>query len=194
MFSLRVDEDLELELQDASRVEEAFAVILANYEHIHEWSFWLNEDFTLEKAREFWEKDAQKSVDEADEISFRIIYQGEIVGSIDFHGIDQRNKSGEIGCWVAKKYNGRGFAKKSVARMLDYGFDELKLNRIVVRCVVENAKSRRIPERLGFAQEGIEREALWLHARFVDFVVYSMLAKEWKNRNSGFAKNVQLSN
>jgi RimJ/RimL family protein N-acetyltransferase len=36
-----------------------------------------------------------------------------------------------------------------------------------------------IPERLGFAEEGVMREAELVGGRFLDAVVYSMLASEW---------------
>jgi ribosomal-protein-serine acetyltransferase len=46
-------------------------------------------------------------------------------------------------------------------------------------------KSRAIPERLGFHQDGIMREELWLHDHYVDHVVYSILAPEWWARRDG---------
>ena len=69
---------------------------------------------------------------------------------------------------------------RSVTRLLEHAFDELKLNRVVIKCVPENLKSRAIPEKLGFEREGTEREGGWLHTRFVDHVVYSLLADEWR--------------
>ncbi len=180
MFSLRVDDELELSLQYENRAEEGFALIMANYEHIREWSSWLNEDFTLEKAREYCRKHEKFDTNTSDELGLRILYQGKIVGSIGLHEINRLDKSAEIGYWLAKEQNGQGLVTKSVVRLLEYGFEALKLNRIVIKCVPENVKSRAIPERLGFTNEGIEREGGWLQTRFVDHVVYSMLAKEWR--------------
>ena len=40
--------------------------------------------------------------------------------------------------------------------------------------------SRRIPERLGFRQEGTHRQAEWVHDHFKGLVSYAMLAREWK--------------
>jgi len=183
MFSLRVDDELELTLQYENRVEEAFAVIMGNYEHIHEWSSWLTKDFALEKAREFCKLHVKNFENGEGDIGLRIIYQGKIAGATGFHEINRKDKSAEIGYWLAKEYTGKGLVTKSVARLLEYGFEELKLNRIVIKCVPENLKSRRIPEKLGFVQEGIEREGGWLHTRFVDHIVYSMLIKEWRTFN-----------
>ncbi|MCA1622223.1 MAG: hypothetical protein LC768_12965 [Acidobacteria bacterium] len=93
MFTLRIDDELELALQYENRVEEAFALIMANYDHIHEWSSWLNEDFTIEKAREFC-KLHEKNFADGDG-GLRIIYQGKIAGATGFHEINRKDKSAE---------------------------------------------------------------------------------------------------
>ena len=43
----------------------------------------------------------------------------------------------------------------------------------------ENTKSRAIPERLGFTQEGVLRHWTWHVDHFQDLVIYSVLADEW---------------
>jgi ribosomal-protein-serine acetyltransferase len=53
------------------------------------------------------------------------------------------------------------------------------MNRVQIHCATDNTRSRAIPERLAFQQEGIIREALWVNYRFVDLAIYSILAREW---------------
>ena len=182
MFSLKVNDELELALPSESNIEKAFAVVMENYDHLHEWMPWVNEDFSLESVREYYKRALLKFAGDEDEIGLNIVYRGEIVGGTGMHEIDRRDKSAEIGYWLAKSAMGQGLVIKSVTKLLEYGFEELVLNRIVIKCVPENVKSRAIPERLGFVNEGIEREAGWLHTRFVDHVVYSMLAREWREK------------
>ena len=125
----------------------------------------------------------KKFANDGDEIGLQIIFKGEVVGGTGFHSIDRGSKCAEIGYWIAKDATGKGIITKSVKRLIDFAFDEIKLNRIVIKCATENMKSRAVPERLGFTKEGIEREAGWLHTRFVDHVVYSILAREWRTFN-----------
>ena len=182
MFVLRVDDEIDLSLPTDSNIEKAFEIVMENYDHLHEWMPWANENVSLESIREFYKRSLKKFANDEDEIGLNIIYKGEVVGGTGFHQMDRVSKSAEIGYWIIKNATGKGIVTKSVKRLLDYAFDELKLNRIVIKCATENKKSRAIPERLGFTQEGIEREAGWLHTRFVDHVVYSLLEKEWRKK------------
>jgi ribosomal-protein-serine acetyltransferase len=52
--------------------------------------------------------------------------------------------------------------------------------RVEIRAAPENARSRAIPERLGFTQEGTLRQVERVDDRYLDNVVYAMLAEDWK--------------
>ena len=67
---------------------------------------------------------------------------------------------------------------KAAAMNIDYVFDEMNFNRIQLKAATGNFKSQRVAKRLGFREEGIERESE-LHQRgFVDLIVYSLLKAE----------------
>lgn len=184
MFSITIDEDLELQLPQDRHAEEAFQVVQANYEHLHEWMPWCNEELTLESVKDFFGQALSSFAENGSQIAMSIVFKKRIVGGAGFHEINRIDKCAEIGYWLAKEFTGKGIMTRCARTLVDYGIDELGLNRIVIKCVPENVKSRSIPERLGFVEEGIERDGGWLHTRFVDHVVYSMLARDWKkNRN-----------
>lgn len=68
---------------------------------------------------------------------------------------------------------------EAVRALTTHAFTVLKLNRVEIRAAVGNVRSRAIPERLGFSQEGVARQAERIGDRYEDSVVYSMLATEW---------------
>jgi ribosomal-protein-serine acetyltransferase len=61
-------------------------------------------------------------------------------------------------------------------------FDEVELHRVTIQCGTGNHRSCAIPERLGFSREGVLREAEWVNDRWVDLVVWGMLASDWRSR------------
>ena len=73
---------------------------------------------------------------------------------------------------------------KSCQAMVTYAFDTLKLDKVEIRCAIENTRSGAIPQRLGFKLEGIIKQGEWLYDHFVDLFLFGMLASEWdKQRN-----------
>ena len=63
--------------------------------------------------------------------------------------------------------------------ILGFAFSKLGLNRVQIKAGVGNAHSSRIPERLGFKFEGIERAGEKFPDHYQDLEVYSLLKKEW---------------
>jgi ribosomal-protein-serine acetyltransferase len=123
-----------------------------------------------------------------------IWHNGQIVGIIGYHHLEWANRSTCIGYWLDERHQGKGIMTKACRALVEYAFEEWKLNRVEIRCAEGNLKSRGIPERLGFKAEGLLREAEWLYDHYVDHVVYGMLAKEWpafrSPHNGGQTANV----
>jgi ribosomal-protein-serine acetyltransferase len=58
------------------------------------------------------------------------------------------------------------------------------MHKVEIRAASGNKKSRAVPERLGFKQEGCIRQAEWLYDHYVDHVVYGMLDLEWAQKKN----------
>ena len=80
---------------------------------------------------------------------------------------------------------GRGIVTRSCRALVDYMFEQLSMNRVVIRALADNVRSRGIPHRLGFTLEGIQRQSELLYDdAFQDMAVYSMLASEWPDKKA----------
>lgn len=182
MFSYIIDEDTKLSLFELRHAEKLNALITQNFEHIREWSPWLKDrERTIERTREFIRRNL-KQFAESGGFGICIWYKGEMAGQIEYNYFDWNNRKTEIGFWLGESFQGKGLITKSCRVLINHAFDELKLNRVEMHCGVENQKSRRIAEKLGFKEEGVIRQSAWLHDRFVDYVIYGMLSSEW-NKN-----------
>jgi len=80
---------------------------------------------------------------------------------------------------VGQSHQGRGLVPHATAALLTRAFRVDGLNRVEIRCAEGNHRSRAVPRRLGFQEEGLLRDAEWLYDHFVDHVVYGMLAADW---------------
>lgn len=105
--------------------------------------------------------------------------EGEIVGTVGFPVFDRVNRNANIGYWLAEEAQGRGTMTTAVGALLDHAFYELELHRVEIHCAPDNRRSRAIPERLGFREEALLREAELVGGRYLDSVVYGMLEGEW---------------
>ncbi|POZ63721.1 GNAT family N-acetyltransferase [Chromobacterium alticapitis] len=162
--------------------ERLFALIEASRASLRAWLPWVDATRSVEDSRAFLTGVTDGARDGAGCACWLIELNGELAGCIDIHGISKLNGSGLLGYWLADRFVGRGIMSGVVAQVLDVGFDDLGLNRIVIVAGVENARSRAVAERLGFAREGVQRDGLRLHGRFHDACQYSMLAREWRMR------------
>jgi ribosomal-protein-serine acetyltransferase len=120
---------------------------MENYDFLFPWLTWLDENYTLEGAKEF-AKISLRQFGNREMMPLRIVYKGETVGGTGFNSFNWHTKKTEIGYWLAEKHNGRGIVTKCCRKLLEYAFTELELNRVVIKCQPENTKSRTIPENL----------------------------------------------
>lgn len=178
MFSFKVDAETELRPVQSQFVDEYVEVILRNQKYLSEWMPWALK-FDKSHLIAFIDK-SQAQFCAEDGFQAAIFHQGKLSGTIGFHSFDRMNQKTSIGYWLDESIQGKGVMTRSVQALVKHAFEAENLNRIEVRCGVENKKSRAIPERLGFVLEGISREAEVIGERKVDHAVYSLLRRDWK--------------
>ncbi|MDI2588898.1 GNAT family protein [Psychrobacillus sp. NEAU-3TGS] len=179
MFTYKLDENTYLKMLELRDAEHLFDLTIGSKDSLREWLPFI--DFTKSVAdTQNFIQSTMKQFSENNGVQAGIWYDGKLAGVLGFHQINWSNKSTSIGYWLGDEYVGLGLMTKSVKAFVNYALNDLKLNRVEIRAAVENKKSRAIPERLGFTEEGCIRQAEWLYDHYVDHVVYGMLMKDWK--------------
>ncbi len=102
-----------------------------------------------------------------------------MIGTCGFTRFDFDNNSAEVGYVINPEFRGRGVAPEALSRVLEFGFRELKLNRIEARYMVGNEVSRRVMEKVGMKFEGVRRQSLLNRGEYVDVGYCSILANEY---------------
>ncbi|MGB7588232.1 MAG: GNAT family protein [Solirubrobacterales bacterium] len=174
---LQITDDSYLRLPDEADAPELYALIEANRAYLARWLPWApgqTFDDTLDFVRR-----TRKQLSDNDGFQAAIVLEESIVGVIGYHAIDWPNRSTRIGYWLDEGHQGAGTMTAAVRALVDHALSIWELNRVEIRAATENKRSRAIPERLGFCEEGVRRQAELIDGRYLDSVIYSMLAAEW---------------
>jgi ribosomal-protein-serine acetyltransferase len=178
MTAVTAPPGIALEILEERHAPELFALTNANRAYLMQWLPWLDGITAIEDTRAFIAA-TQRQNEGNNGFQTAIVRAGAIVGVIGHHGVDWQNKSCSLGYWLAEAAQGCGIMTDCCRAYVNHAFDVLGLHRVEIRCAEGNARSRAIPERLGFKVEGVVREVEWLYDRYVSHVIYSMLSAEW---------------
>ena len=169
-----------LRLPEEHDADELYRVVEVNRAYLARWMPWAAEE-TREHVLAYIRL-VRAQVAENNGLNTVITVDGRMAGGIGMVRVSWRDLSTELGYWLAEEHQGRGIMTAGVRAYLDYCFDTLGLNRVGLAAAVDNTASRAVAERLGFALEGIQREAERIGGRAHDLAVYAMLAAEWTAR------------
>lgn len=101
-------------------------------------------------------------------------------GQIGFYRNDKVNHRGEVGYMISPELAGKGLATEAIKEVLRFGFEVLKFHSIEGNINPGNGASGRVLEKQGFVKEAHFRENYHFDGKFLDSVIYSLLASDWR--------------
>jgi ribosomal-protein-serine acetyltransferase len=178
MFSLRVDDEVSLELAEEHHAQAIFDLTDRNREHLTPWMPWVPGTVTVADSLGFL-KFIRGEYAAGRAFHCNVVHNGAIVGGMGLR-IDRANDKAELGYWIDEGHAGRGIVTRAARALTAAAFGSLGLNRVTIRAGVDNVRSRAVPERLGYAFEGVLRAHEKVGERFLDHASYAVLADEWR--------------
>jgi ribosomal-protein-serine acetyltransferase len=170
---------VEVRVLEAGDADEVFALVDRERARLREWMPWVDGTESAEDTREFIEQSRRA---EHDRDGLGLFVDGRYAGGIGLR-VDVLQRNGELGYWIGSAWEGRGVVTRACEALIRYAFGDLALHRVSINVAPANARSRAIPERLGFTEEAVLRQAGRTDAQgFVDLVVYGLLEDEWASR------------
>jgi len=115
----------------------------------------------------------------AAEFSIVELASGELAGRIAVWGIDEHNRMAHIGIELRPAFRGRGLGADAVRVACRYGFALRGLHRLQLETLADNHAMIAVAEKLGFTREGATRGSSWMNGRFMDDVIFGLLAEEF---------------
>lgn len=104
---------------------------------------------------------------------------GQLVGSMNIHSMDQKNGTFETGSRIYRAFRGRGYAFDAKIIVLRYAFHELRYQKYNIHCMENNEPMIRHAAALGCRPEGRLRRHVYTNGRFYDELIFGLTREEF---------------
>lgn len=165
----------ELRILEPGDAEELFELVGRNRARLSEYLPWVPATQAVADVAGFL---VSASAQHAAGLGFHaaITLSGRVAGCAGMHPIDRVHGNVALGYWIDRDFQGRGLVTRATAELVRICFRDYRLHRVEIRCAEENRRSRAVPLRLGFRQEGMLRGAQLVNGRWLDLLVFGKLA------------------
>jgi len=152
-----------------------FAEWLADPE-VRRWLAAIPETPTLQDEVE-WYEDSRAN---PDNVLWAIeTLEGQLIGTTELRLAPHAQRA-ELGIAIQDKSQwNKGYGTETIRLLLEYGFEDLELNRIELTVDEANARGRRCYEKCGFREEGLLRQHRLVEGQFGNTVMMAILRGEW---------------
>jgi ribosomal-protein-alanine N-acetyltransferase len=133
------------------------------------------------------EQEAQKPIDWfqsrfKDKLGIRwgiaIKGQKNIIGTIGFNNFTKRHRA-NIGYDLQTEHWNNGYITEALKTVINFGFDQLEINRIEAEVMQGNIISEKVLDKLNFKNEGILREWMFWNDKHYDMTMFSLLKADY---------------
>lgn len=104
----------------------------------------------------------------------------ESIGTVFLRGVDKVNGSGIVGIFITdRRYLGQGYGTDALNALVDFGFGELRLERIELEVFDFNERAVRSYQKAGFQTDAVLRHARFHRGAHHDVHIMSILRDDW---------------
>src|SRR5256714_9969656 len=147
VLSIQVNEETQLRLLEERHIEEYFALIERNQEHLHEWIAVEAYEGSVETLRAYVKQRLLQFVN-GEGYHLGIWYQDALVGVLDYR-LNWRGRKVELGYWLDAAMEGKGMVTQACRTMGRYAFEEDELNKFGNSHCTDHKPHRRVAEATG---------------------------------------------
>jgi Acetyltransferases, including N-acetylases of ribosomal proteins len=128
-----------------------------------------------------WLEQRQRRTEAGEGYYFAVCELGDdrFAGTTWLHHLDRLSGNGELAIYMDRQHIGSGWGTDAARAVLDFGFGELRLERIWLDVYADNARAIRSYEKLGFVRETRLRHAVWHRGAYRDALIMGLLRDAW---------------
>lgn len=112
-----------------------------------------------------------------DNVNLVVTVDGEDAGVVTLFDVSRH--AAELAYWLLPEFHGEGYGSEAAALLVDHAFQGMGLHRVRAKALADNDASRAVLERLGFREEGRNRDVVYQRGAYRDHVRYGLLEGEW---------------
>jgi len=102
-----------------------------------------------------------------------------VIGRISISGIVRGIwQNGFVGYSIAHEHAGKGYVTEALSRLVQYGFEDLRLHRIQASIVPRNAASLKVVAKCGFRHEGRSLRYLCINDEWEDHEIFALTKED----------------
>lgn len=173
LTKIKIDEHLTLKLKGPADALAFFTLIQVQLDYLGRWLSWVDQLTSVTQQELILQAAADKSA-KLDALDYGIYYDEQLIGSVSFNDISVENQFADLGYWLSQDFQGQLLMSKCVQKLIEIGFGELNLHKIIIEAAADNLPSNRLAQRLGFTLEAQLREQIKLRDGFHDLNIYSL--------------------
>lgn len=131
-------------------------------------------------AAELWITAAREAFGTGKHYAFAMINKEDssLLGNMTI-AVSPKHNRAELAYWVGKPYWGQGFATEAARRVVQFGFEDLHLNRIFAAAMTRNPASSKVMANIGMKYEGTFRQHVMKGDGYEDLVFYGMVKSDY---------------
>jgi RimJ/RimL family protein N-acetyltransferase len=136
--------------------------------------------FSLAMEEKWFEQVTEKQGRDRYMFVICLVADGRPIGTTDLREINLEDGNAAFGIAFGEKdERGHGYGTEALRAICDFGFGQLRLERIELDVYEGNPAAHRTYEKAGFEVEGALRHGHFADGRFIDVVRMSLLRRDW---------------
>lgn len=176
-----MDDSISLVPADETQATQYLDLYLRNEEHLRPWQPSKEKAYySLEQQQAILRRLQTARVSGTDFV-FGIFNADGLIGRIALTGIERGPfQNGHVGYFTDKANQNKGIATYAVGKILEYGFNQIKLHRIDAAVMPNNVRSIKVLEKQGFRVIGLSPRHLMIAGRWEDHLLYAITEEAFR--------------
>jgi RimJ/RimL family protein N-acetyltransferase len=100
------------------------------------------------------------------------------IGNVSLFDIDYRSRNAGLTVMIPDRaHQGCGYGREAIKILCTFAFEYLNLHKLY--CKTDNPYAAKMYEKIGFVKEGILRKHTFRYGKYVDKILYGILAEDF---------------